>query len=427
MSTGPDTAASAAPDRGVPENRSPEQRTPKDQAPGRTHAYAQRLEKARALVPAVRERAADGEALRRLQPETERDLHAAGLFRVLQPARIGGDEFDYVALVDFSEALACGDASVAWVFANLASHHWMLAMFSAAAQARLWGADPDVLIASAFIFPCGKATRVEGGYRLSGRWPFSSGVGSSSWNMLAGVVQPASETEAAENRVFLLPQADYTVIDTWEVAGLSGTGSNDVVVEDVFVPEDMTLSVAELKGGPPPPGAALNPNPLYRIPVFALFPYVLSGVALGNAQALLDDFTGRMRLRTAKYSGGRISDFQSTQIRIAAAGARIDAARRIMRGCCIEAMEDALRGHEPDMATKTRYRRDGAYSVALCTEAVDMLFTSFGADALYSRTAAQRRFRDAHAIAAHIAFNFDATGATHGRAELGLRVDNATL
>lgn len=392
----------------------------------RRDAYAQRLAAASALVPVLAERAADTEVLRRMSPETERDLHTAGIFRVLQPARIGGDEFDYVALVDFSAELARGDASVGWVFANLASHHWMLGMFPEQAQARVWGDDPDVLIASAFIFPKGHADRVEGGYRLSGRWPFSSGVDPSKWNMLAGIVQPMDEIEPAEQRVFLLPASAYTVIDTWQVAGLCGTGSKDVEVTGVFVPEEMTLAVSDLKGDPPP-GAAVNPNPLYRIPVFALFPYVLSGVALGNAQALLEDFTAKMRHKTAKYSGARISDFQSTQVRIAAAGARIDAARRIMRGSCIEAMEDARRGHIPDMTTKTRYRRDGAYAVGLCTEAVDLLFSSAGADALYSASSMQRRFRDAHAIATHIAFNFDASGASHGRAELGLRVDNPTL
>lgn len=398
----------------------------KPAAGDRADAYAERLAAATALVPVLRERAAETEALRRLPDDTLRDMHAAGLFRVLQPQRLGGDEFDYVALVDFSAELARGDASVGWVFANLASHHWMLGMFPPQAQDRLWGEDRDILIASAFIFPKGRARRVDGGYRLSGRWPFSSGVNPSTWNMLAGVVQPDDDMGAAENRVFLLSESDYRVIDTWKVAGLCGTGSNDVEVDDVFVAEEMTLAVEDLKGNPPP-GAALNPNPLYRIPVFPLFPFVLSGIALGNAEALLEEFTTRMRTRTAKYSGARISDFQSTQIKIADAGARIDAARRIMRGCCIEAMEDARRGHVPDMETKTRYRRDGAFAVSLCTQAVDLLYPAIGADALYTASAAQRRFRDAHAIATHIAFNLDVAGATHGRVALGLRPDNPTL
>src|SRR6186713_1461621 len=148
-------------------------------------AYATMIAKARTLLPRLRERAARTEELRHLPPETERDLHEAGLFRMLQPKRIGGAEFDYVALVDCAEMLGQADASVAWNLANLASHHWMLGMFEQKAQDLVWGHDPDTLIASSFIFPAGRATRVEGGYRLHGSWPFSSGVASCAWNMLA--------------------------------------------------------------------------------------------------------------------------------------------------------------------------------------------------------------------------------------------------
>ena len=140
-------------------------------------AYAAMIAKARALVPQLRERAARTEELRNLPPETERDLHEAGLFRMLQPKRVGGAELDYVALIDCTELLGRADASVAWNLANLASHHWMLGMFEQRAQDLVWGRDPDVLIASSFIFPAGRARKVDGGYQLRGSWPFSSGVG----------------------------------------------------------------------------------------------------------------------------------------------------------------------------------------------------------------------------------------------------------
>src|SRR5215203_6357398 len=136
-------------------------------------SYVAMVARAMALVPRLRERAAKTEELRRLPPETERDLHEAGLFRIVQPKRVGGAELDYVALVDCADALAQGDASVAWNFANLASHHWMLAMFDRRAQDAVWDKDPNALIASSFIFPSGRARRVAGGYLLRGRWPFS--------------------------------------------------------------------------------------------------------------------------------------------------------------------------------------------------------------------------------------------------------------
>jgi len=389
-------------------------------------AYAAMIGRAEALIPQLRERASRTEELRRLPPETERDLHDAGLFRIVQPKRVGGFEFDYVALVDCAEAIGRADASVAWNLANLASHHWMLGMFDSRAQDLIWGRDVNALIASSFIFPAGRARKVDGGYTLRGSWPFSSGVDSCEWNMLASVVSTDDEADGIEYRLFLLNKSDYQIIDTWNATGLRGTGSNDVEVRDAFVVEPMTVAVNDLGGGPTP-GSAVNPNALYALPVFSLFPYVLSGVALGNAQACLDDYVRVARHRASTYNRTKLGDLQSTQIKIAEASAKIDAARRIMRSTCIEAMADARQGLVQDVCVKTRLRRDGAYSVNLCTEAVSLLFAASGARGLSTAAALQRQFRDAHAINSHLAFNFDAAGTNYGRVALGLPSENLTL
>jgi 3-hydroxy-9,10-secoandrosta-1,3,5(10)-triene-9,17-dione monooxygenase len=389
-------------------------------------AYAAMIGRAEALIPQLRDRASRTEELRRLPPETERDLHDAGLFRIVQPKRVGGYEFDYVALVDCADAIGRADASVAWNLANLASHHWMLGMFDKRAQDLVWNKDANALIASSFIFPAGRARKVDGGYVLRGSWPFSSGVDSSEWNMLASVVSSDDEADGIQYRIFLLNRSDYKINDTWNATGLRGTGSNDVDVHDAFVAEAMTLAVSDLDGGPTP-GSAVNPNALYALPVFSLFPYVLSGVALGNAQACLDDYVDVARHRASTYNRAKIGDLQSTQIKIAEASAKIDAARLIMRSTCIEAMADARRGSVPDTAAKTRLRRDGAYSVNLCTEAVSLLFAASGARGLFTTGALQRQFRDAHAINSHLAFNFDAAGTNYGRVALGLPSENLTL
>ena len=403
-------------------------RNPNDrrEAGGNDGAYAAMLARAEALIPKLNERAAATEALRRLPPETERDLHQSGLFRVVQPKRVGGSELDYVALVDCADRLGRGDASVAWNFANLSSHHWMLGMFDRHAQDAVWSENPDALIASSFIFPAGRARKVDGGYLLSGHWPFSSGVDSAEWNMLASVVASDDEADGIEYRIFLLRKSDYKIVDKWNATGLRGTGSNDVEVGEAFVPDKMTLAVSDLGGGPTP-GSAANPSALYALPVFSLFPFVLSGVALGNAQACLDDYIDIARHRVTTYNRARIGDIQATQIKIAEASAKIDAARLIMRSTCIEAMADARRGHIPHIPHKTRYRRDGAFSVNLCTEAVSLLFSASGARGLYMTGALQRQFRDAHAINSHLAFNFDAAGTNYGRVALGLPSENLTL
>ena len=393
---------------------------------GDNPAYAAMMARAAALVPQLRDRATRTEELRRLPPETERDLHEAGLFRVVQPKRVGGSEFDYVALVDCADVLGQGDASVAWNFANLASHHWMLGMFDQRAQDEVWSKDADALIASSFIFPAGRAYKVDGGYVLRGSWPFSSGVESCEWNMLASVVSSDDEADGIEYRIFLLNKKDYKVKDTWNAVGLRGTGSNDVEVTDAFVAEEMSISVSDLAGGPTP-GSAVNPNALYALPVFSLFPYVLSGVALGNAQACLDDYVEFARHRVSTYNRAKLGDMQSTQIKIAEASAKIDAARLLMRTNCITAMADARRNHVPYISGKTRLRRDGAFAVNLCTEAVSLLFAASGARSLFISGALQRQFRDAHAVNSHLAFNFDAAGTNYGRVALGLPSENLTL
>ena len=269
----------------------------------------------------------------------------------MQPKRVGGSELDYVALVDCADALGQADASVAWNFANLASHHWMLGMFDPRAQDAVWNKDADALIASSFIFPAGRARKADGGYRLTGHWPFSSGVESCEWNMLAGVVAIDDEADGIEYRIFLLHRDDYKINDTWIATGLCGTGSNDVKVADAFVAEHMSVAISDLTGGPTP-GSVVNPNALYALPVFSLFPYVLSGVGLGNAQACLDDYIEIARRRASTYNRAKLGDMQTTQIKIAEASAKVDAARLLMRTNCINAMADARRGHIPDIAAQ---------------------------------------------------------------------------
>jgi 3-hydroxy-9,10-secoandrosta-1,3,5(10)-triene-9,17-dione monooxygenase len=244
--------------------------------------------------------------------------------------------------------------------------------------------------------------------------------------MLASVVASDDEADGVEYRLFLLNRRDYSIDDTWNAAGLRGTGSNDVRVTDAFVPEHMTVAVSDLAGGATP-GSIVNPNALYMLPVFSLFPYVLSGVGLGNAQACLDDYVEIARHRVSTYNRAKIGDLQSTQIKIAEASAKIDAARLIMRTNCVEALAEVRRGDIPGIAAKTKLRRDGAFAVNLCTEAVSLLFAAGGARSLFTSGALQRQFRDAHAVNSHLAFNFDAAGTNYGRVALGLPSENLTL
>ncbi|OGA41780.1 MAG: acyl-CoA dehydrogenase [Betaproteobacteria bacterium RIFCSPLOWO2_12_FULL_68_19] len=381
--------------------------------------------RAEELLPALRERAARCEELRRIPDETLRDFHDAQLLRIHQPRRVGGAELEFAAVVEFGALLARACASSAWNFINFLSHHLMLGMFPPQAQDEIWGASPDVLIASSFVFPAGRARKVADGYVISGRWPFSSGVDPSEWNMLAGLAR-LDDNAPPEQRVFLLHRSQYQVIDTWFAGGLRGTGSKDVEVAEQFVPEHLTLSVADTKGGPTP-GSALNPGPLYRMPVFALFPYMLSGVALGIAEGLVEAFLERSVSSVGRMTGARIAEIQSTQIRLGEATAYARASRLAQLENCRDAQRKIERNEVPDMKTKVRYRLEGAYSVEWAVRAVDLMFGLAGASGLYESGHAARAFRDAHAVRQHFSFNTDIAGTTYGRVALGLPGDNPTL
>jgi 3-hydroxy-9,10-secoandrosta-1,3,5(10)-triene-9,17-dione monooxygenase len=371
---------------------------------------------AEALLPRLKERAARCEELRRLPDETLREFHDAGLFRAHQPQRVGGAELEFETVVTFGALLARACASTSWNWVNFTIHHMMLGMFPPQAQDEIWGKSPDTLIASSSVFPAGRARKVQDGYVVSGRWPFSSGVDPSEWNMLAGLAR-LDDHLPPEQRIFLLHRSQYKVIDNWFAGGLRGTGSKDVEASEQFVPEHLTLAVADTKGGPTP-GSAVNPGPLYRMPVFALFPFMLSGVALGIAEGMIDEY----RPASGRMTGTRVAEIQSTQIRLGEATAYARASRLVQLANCREAQERL-----PDLKTKARFRLEGAYAVEWAVRAVDVMFGLYGASGLYESGPMARAFRDAHAVKQHFSFNTDIAGTTYGRVALGLASDNPTL
>ena len=386
---------------------------------------AEMKRRALALLPRLRERAAETETLRRIPDATIADLHAAGLFRMLQPRRVGGSEAPYRTLVDVGAIVARGCGSTSWVLTNLASHHWMLGMWPQQAQDEIWNGDgPDVLIGSAFAFPAGRARKTPGGWRLKGRWPFSSGIDPSRWTMIGALVE--ENGTVTEPRIFIVPQKDYTVIDNWHAAGLAGTGSKDVAIADAFVPKHRSLPVNAIAGGPTP-GSAINQGALYRLPTFSVFPFILSGVALGIAQGAIADFADSMRARAATYTGKRVSELATLQLRLAEAAALADAAETLMLADCDDAMRLTEAGNDIPPETRARWRRDGAYTTQMCVTAVDLLFAGAGGNAIYLTHPLQRAWRDVHAAAAHVVVNWDAAGTLYGRVALGLPADVPAL
>jgi 3-hydroxy-9,10-secoandrosta-1,3,5(10)-triene-9,17-dione monooxygenase len=387
--------------------------------------YDEAMRRARVLVPVLRRRAEGAEALREMESETIADLHRTGLLRFHQPRRWGGMELEFVALFDIPAEIGRGCASTAWNVANLGVHHWMLALYDERAQDEVWGKNPDALIASGIAYPQGRGRRVDGGFVVSGFWNFSSGVDACDWSMLAVIVRDGDRV--VDHRMCLVPRSEYEIVDDWHVLGMRSTGSKSVRATDVFVPEHRALSMYLARGGSDFPGARVNPNPLYRVPLSALGSHCLSAAGVGNAQAALELTIEAIRERSTSYTAARMRDFQAVQLRVAGAGARVDAARLVIRADCLEAQRIAEANRAPTVEEKLRFKRNVAYAMALCTEAVDALHALAGANGIYDRYPIQRLFRDQHALAAHIGFSWDAQGAPWGLVALGGEFSSPTL
>ncbi len=370
--------------------------------------YEEALQRARELAPVVRERAASAEPARQMEKETLDDLHRSGLLRFHQPKRWGGMELPFVAIFDLPFEVARGDASTAWNIGNLAIHHWLLALYDPRAQEEVWGANPDALIASGIAYPQGRGRRVDGGFVVSGFWNFSSGVDHCDWNMLAVTVRDGDRI--VDHRMCLVPRAEYEIVDDWHVLGMRATGSKSVRATDIFVPEERALCMYLARGGSDFPGATINPGPLYRVPLSGLSSHCLAGAGVGNAHGALEQTIAAIKERSTSYTALRMRDFQAVQLRVARAGAAIDAARLAVRADCLEGDRLAAAGTVPPIEDKLRWRRNVAWAVEACTDAVDSLHALAGANGIYDSYPIQRLFRDQHALSAHIGFSFDAQG-----------------
>src|SRR5262245_1079139 len=316
--------------------------------------YDEAMRRAREIVPLLRERARGAEEARGLTRDTEQLLHETGLFRFHQPKAFGGMELDFVAIVDIPAELARGCPSTAWNVGNLACHHWILGYYAPETQREVWDANPDALIASSIALAAGRARKADGGYIVSGRWPFSSGVDNSDWNMLAVTVFEDEGSPPVDWRLCLVPKSDYEIIDTWYAMGMAATGSKDVAVSELFVPERRALPLLRCRGGREHPGAALNAGALFAIPVVAASSHPLAPAALGAAEGALELFLAAMAKRSGTYTGARVADFQAVQIKVARARCLIDSARDLLRQSAIAFQAAAERDLVPDLETKDR-------------------------------------------------------------------------
>jgi 3-hydroxy-9,10-secoandrosta-1,3,5(10)-triene-9,17-dione monooxygenase len=387
--------------------------------------YEEALQRARDLIPFLREQAPKCEQARKLTPEVMDALNRNGLLRYLQPKVWGGMELPFVAYFEIPEMLSRGDINVGWVVTNLAAHHRSLAWWDPRAQKDVWGENPDAGIASGIAFPQGGAVSAEGGILLSGQWNFSSGTDHSDWSMLAAIVR---EGEKPVDYVFcLLHRSQYEVLDDWQTLGMRATSSKTVRCKDVFVPTYRVLSMYVSKPGHSWPGLEVHRNPQFRIPVSAIGGNGIAGCLVGNARATLETAIELVRSRSTNYQAAKMRDFQTVQLRISAAAANIDAAALVIRNDVLDIAGVYEEGRSPDIETRLRYKRNSAMAAKLCIDAVDSLFEMAGANGIYDSSPLQRQFRDMRAAAGHFSFSTDAQLPPWGLVALGGEFKSPTL
>jgi 3-hydroxy-9,10-secoandrosta-1,3,5(10)-triene-9,17-dione monooxygenase len=374
------------------------------------------IDKAHALAPVLRERAFDAELARRIPDETMSDLKAAGLFRALQPALYGGYEFDPQVFMEISMILGSACPSTGWVYAVVGVHNWQLALMPKQAQDDVWGTDQDTLISSSYT-PRGNVEIVEGGYRLSGRWSFSSGSDHCEWAMLGGA---ATDSEGKVRRLcFLLPRTDYVVEDVWFMAGLKATGSNDVVVDGAFVPEYRTHPFTT--------GSVTSDAPGYLLPFGNVFSFGITAPLIGAAQGALDEHIAWTVERTRITRGSRVAEEPFSQARVAEAASDIDAARLQMMRDLDDMMVLARDGKEIPVELRARGRLDQVRATQLSASAVDRVFTNSGGRVLNERNPIQRAWRDIHAGSLHNSNVPEPILMAYGAMEFGLSIADAGI
>jgi 3-hydroxy-9,10-secoandrosta-1,3,5(10)-triene-9,17-dione monooxygenase len=384
---------------------------------------AQVLEAVRELTPLLRERAGDAEAARRLPEESVKELKATGLSRLLQPKRYGGIEADPRTFFECVMAVGSACGSTGWVSGVVGVHPWQIALFDDQAQQEIWGEDPDTWASSSYM-PGGRMTAVPGGFQLNGRWSFSSGCDHCQWVIL-GCMLDRGEGAPPEMWNVLIPRGDYRIEDVWHVVGLCGTGSNDIIVEDLFVPEHRTINLVKMFSFESP-GLALNTSPLYRLSFGSMFANAIAAAIIGMAEGVLAENIGYTKARVSK-SWGKATDDPYTVAAIGRAASEVDACRIQLLRNIGDMYETATRGEPITIAMRSRTRRDQVQGCSRAIAAIDEIFDRSGAGTIMTANPIQRLWRDAHAGRHHTINSIDRSLHSYGMTAMGFNPSDVMI
>jgi alkylation response protein AidB-like acyl-CoA dehydrogenase len=380
------------------------------------------VRRAQSLVPMIRDQQEQTETNGRVSAEIFGAIRDQEIFKILLPKRYGGFEHGLDTFVDVGFEIARGCGAVGWVHSVTAMYHVFLGMYPLEAQDEVWGEDPGAVIAASFT-PTGTVTSVDGGYKLTGKWMFCSGVDNCAWTIVGVTVPPKKDGDPEGKAYALARTSDFTMDDNWNVVGLSGTGSKNIMCEDIFIPDYRFLPIEDTMSGKPP-GAAVNDGPLYRIPLFASMSCSLVAPIMGMAQGAIDEFTELTRGRTTRGAAlskpAPMAALPGIQLKLGEASASVDAARLLVDRDLKDVMATVGAGRELTTEQRARNKGDWGFAARLSVQAVDAIFTASGGGGLFRTGRIQRYWRDAHAGSAHISMNWDSVGALYGRISLGL-------
>jgi len=372
------------------------------------------LRRARAMVPRLAERAPAAEAQRFLPKETIAEMQEAGFFRILQPKRWGGYEMDPAVYYDVLMTLAEGCFSTAWVYGVVGIHPWLIALYDDRLAKDVWGRDTSTLMSSS-LMPGGQLVAEKDGFRLSGRWSYSSGCDHCDWAVLGAVVPPVSE-EHFDWRFVLVPRSDYEIVDTWHVAGLKGTGSQDIVVKDKFVPAYRMHTVAEMyecKG----PGQKVNGASLYRIPAAQILYLGVACGAIGALRGMVENYRGYAPKRVTPR--GKTVEDPMAQIACAEAAALVDELQVMLHHNLRVLGAFAERREVPPMDLRLKLKFHSSWGVERCGLAALKLFKAAGASAVRESLPFGRVVADINTGRQHVSNQSDYFGRLWGGMLLG--------
>jgi alkylation response protein AidB-like acyl-CoA dehydrogenase len=363
------------------------------------------LDAVQTIAPIIRQNADRSERERRLSDETIQAMKRAGLFRMCTPRAAAGLEVDAMTALRVIEAVARIDASAGWnLFLSGTAINFFLWIPEEGFEEFL-ASGPDTLAAGA-VNPPGKAIPVDGGYRMTGRWPFVSGCHSADWLLHTALLFDGDEPKRGEDGnpvqfLFAFPASQAEILDTWYTMGLCGTGSHDIVINDVFVPAKRVGTLGPIKALP-----KLLSGPLYR---FTLWLPVasLAAVALGTARGAIDALLDLGAKKTPAYSASTVAGRASAQMQLGQAEAVLGAARSYLYESVAKAWGTASRGEMLTQRNKIDIQLAAAHALQSAAEVAHLVHQAAGASAIRREYAFERRFRDIHVLTQHAFASFN--------------------